>query len=168
MGLLIVKADFVGKYALATSTKGNDNIDDYIARYEEKTLRELLGIELFDLFEADVDTPTKLPITQIYLDLYNELTFKNGSLIYNSFGLKNILLSIIYFYYVRDNVVKQTVNGDQKIQSEVSSQSDQSYLLLRYNEGVDSYNAIQKYCILNKTDVYPTFDGVIKRISSLI
>jgi hypothetical protein len=168
MGLLIVKSDFIGKYALATSTKGNDNIDDYIAKYEEKTLRELLGIELFDLFKADVNGTTKKPVTQIYLDFYNEFTFKDECFVYNSFGLKNILLSIIYYYYVRDNVVKQSLNGDVNIQSEVSSQSNQSYLYLRYNEGIDSYNDIQSYCIKNKTDVYPTFDGVIKRVASLI
>lgn len=167
MGLLIVKSDFVGKYSLATSTKGNDNINDYIERYEEQILLELLGIELFDLFKADVDGVTRLPITDIYLDLYNKINFMYCERLYTSFGLKNILLAIIYFYYIRDNVTKQTVNGDVKIQTEVSQQANQTYLLLRYNEAIQSYNAIQRYCLVNK-DVYPTFKGIIKRSASLI
>lgn len=162
MGLLIVKADFIGQYALATSTKGDDNIDAYISKYEEKTLRELLGIELFELFKADVNGTTKKPTTQIYLDLYNELSFRYQNWILSSFGIKNILLSIIYFYYVRDNRAKQTLNGDVNVQTEVSTPANGSYLLLKYNEGIVSYDAIQKYC-LTKLDVYPLFEGVVKR-----
>ena len=76
MGLLIVKGDFVGKYALATSTKGSDNIDAYIAEYEEQILIDLLGLELFELFKADVNSGTKKPVTDIYLTLYDRLNFE--------------------------------------------------------------------------------------------
>jgi hypothetical protein len=168
MGLLIVKSDFVGKYALATSTKSNDNIDAYIAEYEEQILIDLLGLELFELFKADVDSGTKKPETPIYLTLYDRLNFEYCNSLLTSFGLKNILLSIIYFYYVRDNTKKQTLNGDQKIQSEVSDPANQSYLLLRYNEGVKSYKAIQRYLLNNEAETYPTFKGTPKHIASLI
>jgi len=168
MGLLIVKSDFVGKYALATSTKGNDNIDAYIAEYEEQILIDLLGLELFTLFAADVDSGTKKPVTPIYLTLYDRLNFEYCNRLLTSFGIKNILLSIIYFYYVRDNTVKQTVNGDVKIQTEVSQLADQTYLLLRYNEAIMAYSVIQRYCLENKIDVYPTFKGTYKQVASLI
>ena len=168
MGLLIVKSDFVGKYALATSTKGSDNIDAYIAEYEDQILIDLLGFELFELFKADVNSGTKKPVTAIYLTLYDRPNFVYCDHLLTSFGIKNILLSIIYFYYVRDNTVKQTVNGDVKIQTEVSQQSNQTYLLLRYNEAIMSYSVIQRYCLENETDVYPTFKGVLKSKASLI
>lgn len=168
MGLLIVKTDFVGKYALATSTKGNDNIDSYIAEYEEQILIDLLGLELFELFKADVDGVTKKPVTPIYLTLYDRLNFEYCNHLLTSFGLKNILLSIIYFYYVRDNTVKQTVNGSVNIQTEVSQPADKTYLLLRYNEAVTAYSVIQRYCLENKDDVYPTFKGTYKQVASLI
>jgi len=168
MGLLIVKSDFVGKYALASSTKGNDNIDAYIAEYEEQILIDLLGVELFELFKADVNSGTKKPNTDIYLKLYDRLNFEYCNRLLTSFGIKNILLSIIYFYYVRDNKVKQTVNGDVNIQTEVSQPSDQTYLLLRYNEAIMSYSVIQRYCLENETDIYPTFKGTYKKIASLI
>lgn len=167
MGLLIVKGDFVGKYALATSTKGNDNIDVYIAEYEEQILIDLLGLELFELFKADVDSGTKKPVTPIYLTLYDKLNFNLCDQLLTSFGIKNILLSIIYFYYVRDNPIKQTVNGPVEIQTEVSQKVDKSFLYLRYNEGIISYTVIQRYC-LDKTDVYPTFKGTYKQVTSLI
>ena len=167
MGLLIVKSDFVGKYALATSTKGNDNIDAYIAEYEEQILIDLLGLELFELFKADVDSGTKLPVDQIYLALYERLNFEYCNYLLTSFGIKNILLSIIYFYYVRDNTAKQTVNGSVEIQTEVSQPSNKAYLLLRYNEAITSYSVVQRYC-LEKADVYPTFKGVYKQVASLI
>ena len=168
MGLLIVKGDFVGKYALATSTKGNDNIDAYIVEYEEQILIDLLGLELFELFKADVNVSTKKPNTDIYLALYDRLNFEYCNRLLTSFGIKNILLSIIYFYYVRDNTAKQTVNGDVKIQTEVSQPADQTYLLLRYNEAIMAYSVIQRYCLENETDVYPTFKGTYKQVASLI
>ncbi len=168
MGLLIVKSDFVGKYALATSTKGNDNIDAYIAEYEEQILIDLLGLELFELFKSDVDSGTKKPVTPIYLTIYDRLNFEYCGRLLTSFGIKNILLSIIFFHYVRDNTIKQTVNGAVKIQSEVSQPVDQTYLLLRYNEAIMAYSVIQRYCLENETDVYPAFKGVYKQIASLI
>ena len=115
-----------------------------------------------------MDSGNKKPVTDIYLTLYDRLNFEYCNRLLTSFGIKNILLSIIYFYYVRDNVVKQTVNGDVKIQTEVSQPADQTYLLLRYNEAIMAYSVIQRYCLENETLVYPTFKGTYKQVASLI
>ncbi len=165
MGLLIVADDFVGKWDLAKSN--DDKIDEYIAEYEEMYLIELLGKELFDLFKADVSSTTLKPVTPIYLTLYNSFTEKINELVFTSEGLKKMLLGLIFFQYVRDNRIKQTMNGAIEIQTEVSTFSESTFLFQRQNQAVQTYNAIQQYILDNKLD-YPTFYGVIKRKSSFI
>jgi hypothetical protein len=165
MGLLIVADDFVGKYELAKSN--DDKIDEYIEEYEEKHLTELLGKELFDLFEATVDENTHKPVGAPYLNIYNPFTEEINGLIYTSEGLKKMLLGFIYFQYVRDNRVKQTMNGAVEQQTEVSSKSDNTFLYPRYNQAVTTYRAIQVY-ILDNLTTYSTFLGVRKRHTSFI
>lgn len=161
MGLLITKSDFTGKYSLATSTKGQDNIDAYIDFYEEKFLRRLMGIELFGLFKADVDMVTKIPSLPEFLTLYNPLYYEHCEALHESEGLKKMLLGFIFFHYVRENTKKQTLNGDVKVQSEVSTAPNQTYIILRYNESVEWYNTIQMYILDNEATLYPTFKGTL-------
>lgn len=170
MGLLVNKTDFVGKYSLAKSN--TDFIDDYIQLYEEKYLIELFGLELFLFFKADINVGTKKPNTAIYLTLYNPLVFKYSNRLFNSFGIKNLLLAFIFFHYVRENRAKQTQNGTVSNQTEVSDpMPSNDYIYLRYNEAVEAFWAIQAYCEVTKEGdplelSYPTFDGICKRKSS--
>jgi hypothetical protein len=78
-----------------------------------------------------------------------------------------MLLGFIYFQYVRDNRVKQTMNGAVEQQTEVSSKSDNTFLYPRYNQAVTTYRAIQVY-ILDNLTTYSTFLGVRKRHTSFI
>ncbi len=163
MGLLIVADDFVGKYDLAKSN--DDKIDEYIEEYEEKYLTELLGKELFDLFEDDVEDYE--PETPIYKSIFEPFTEEINGLVFTSEGLKKMLLGLIYFQYVRDDRVKQSMNGAVEQETEVSSKSDNTFLYSRYNQAVTTYKAIQQYILNNLTD-YPTFRGVGKKHTSFI
>lgn len=165
MGLLIISDDFTGKWDLAKSNE--DKIDDYIDEYEEMYLTELLGKELFDLLKADVDGTTRIPNTQIYKNIYNPFTEEINGFVYTSEGLKKMLLGFIYFQYVRDNRVKQTMNGAVEQTTEVSTASDNSFLYVRYNKSVTTYKAIQTYILDNLSD-YPLFYGIRKGKTSLI
>jgi hypothetical protein len=78
-----------------------------------------------------------------------------------------MLLGLIYFYYVRDNVKKQTMNGAVEQQTEVATKSDNTFLYLKYNEAVRTYQAIQRYAY-NNIATYPTFCGIIKNKASFI
>jgi hypothetical protein len=165
MGLLIQSDDFTGKWDLAKSNE--DKIDDYIEEYEEMYLTELLGKDLFDLFAADVNLTTREPATPIYQKIFEPFTVDINGYIYSSEGLKKMLLGFIYFQYVRDNRVKQTMNGAIDQQTEVGTASDYTFLYPRYNKAVQTYSAIQAYIYDNLTD-YLTFAGVNKKKTSFI
>ncbi len=102
MGLLVVDTDFEGKWKLALGN--NDEVDAYIEVYEEKFLIELLGKELFDLFEAVVTD--QVVAAGIYKTIYDPFSLKINGCIVTSEGMKKMLLGLIYFEYVRDNKIK--------------------------------------------------------------
>jgi hypothetical protein len=158
MGLLIVKNDFVGKYELVKNI--NDTIDSYISIYEENYLRELLGINLFNLYKANV--VNHLPVTASYLTITNPLFIEQNGYNIISAGLKNMLLGFIFFEYVRDAKIKQSMSGS--VVNKVDSSSNdftQEFLYQRYNESIDIYKNIQTYIELNK-DIYPSYNGFTK------
>lgn len=161
MGLIIVKDDFVGKFDLVKSI--NDKIESYIDAYEESYLRELLGINLFNLYKADV--VNHLPVTASYLTITNPLFIEQNGYSIISNGIKDMLLGFIFFEYVRDNKIKQSMSGSV-VNSVDNSNNDftQEFLFQRYNESIDIYKNIQLYIELNKT-IYPTYNGFIKGYS---
>ncbi len=175
MGLLVNKTDFVGKYAIPQNYLTN-NIDSYISKYEEKYLKELMGVELFKLFKADISVLT--PVTTIYLAIYNPIEEDDTCLVayYNmgyaysqangiriSDGIKEMLIGFIYFEFIRDSKYKNTPTGTVTGQSENSRETsfNDNGIYNRYNEAVNSYKTIQWFIMKNKAD-YPKFNGVYK------
>jgi hypothetical protein len=163
MGLLIVDEDFEGKWKLALGN--NDDIDLYTEEYEEKFLIELLGQELFDLFAAQVTNQVVAP--GIYKTIYDPFSEEINGRIVTSNGMKKMLLGLLYFEYVRDNRVKQSMNGAVEQQTEVSTFADNTLVYNRHNDAVATYQAIQTY-IYENLSTYPTFKGVIKKKTSFV
>ena len=161
MGLIIVKEDFVGKFDLVKSI--NDKIESYIDAYEENYLRELLGVNLFNSYKADV--VNHLPVTASYLTITNPLFVEQSGYSIVSNGIKDMLLGFIFFEYVRDNKIKQSMSGSV-VNGVDSSNNDftQEFLFQRYNESIDIYKNIQLYIELNKA-TYPTYNGFTKGYS---
>lgn len=183
MGLLIFDTDFEkGKYKI--SQNAFTDIDSYIDKYEERYLQELMGIELFKLFKADVDTGTHKPVTAKYLSIYNPIAEDdqvfNADFYYfysycspcghirKSDGLVEMLQGFIYFEYLRDQKVKQTPSGAVVGQSENSRTTsfEESNPYSRYNEAVGSYHTIQWFIFKNKQIDYPLFNGQRKQLAS--
>lgn len=165
MGLLIVKEDFTGKYNLVKSDF--DQIDSFIAQFEEKILIDMLGKTLFDLFNANVDPLTLLPVDQIYLDIYEPVSIGQGHCEQTSIGMKDMLLGLIWFEYTRKAPYKQSMNGVVNNQTETSTPAHLTFIYPIYNESVKSYNIIRRYCYENG-EVYPTMGGSPKRHTSWV
>ena len=161
MGILITKSDFVGVYAIPKTI--NDNIDAFINECEEQYLIDLLGVELYDLFKADL--VNKIPQTNIYLTIYNKFTEAIGSFVYSSIGMKNMLLGYLYFEITRDNNTKNTSSGQVVNTVETSVRSGNAMLFKKHNDSIKTHKVIQTY-ILDNLDVYPTFKGIVKNYSS--
>ena len=150
MGYYINKEDFVGKIAVNQGMYNSDDIDDYIQRYELKYLKELMGIDLYNLYKqnADLDPVNHIPTDPFYLKIFNALEFNYSFNVYISEGIKSMLLNFVYFEYMKDQVSNATLLGEAKQQNELSK-SAISMIYFRYNEGVKTFNNIQRYMILN-------------------
>jgi hypothetical protein len=155
---ILLNTDFTGKYHIAL-TKFNDNdIDAYIEKYEKKYLMKLLGVELYNLFidELDLNNP---PVNPIYKVIFDPLSFDDGCDIVVSNGMKEMLKGFIYFHWVFDEQQQQTPIGTTKQSSENSQVLNITGLsVTRFNEGVETYKAIQRYIELNQSD-YIAFNG---------
>lgn len=162
--MLIVKTDFVGKYAVGGTNF--DAIDKYITRYEEKFLMELLGVELFKLFKAAHTIDSTLVAYPIYKVIYDPITEDdtNCNKIRVSRGMKQMLLGMVFFEFMRDTMVKMTNAGPKKDKAEVSEDVSTDFLYQRYNESIEDQNTIQWY-IGEHSEDYPTYNGIKKGIA---
>ena len=164
MGLLITTEDFVAKFKI--SEDSFTELDPYIQRYESKYLKDLLGVELFDLFKADV--VAHLPILAIYLNIFNEI---RPTLINEwqpiSEGMKDMLLGFVYFEYMRDIPFTASVSGAvQSVFENSNPVAGNNYgLYERYNNSIRTYWAIQHYIVSNPTD-YDTYLSTSKGLSN--
>jgi len=150
MGYYINKEDFVGKIAINHGMYSDFDIEDYIQRYELKYLKELMGIDLYDLYKAnaDLDPVNHIPTDPFYLKIFNPLEFNYSFNVYISEGFKQMLLNFVYFEYMKDQVSNASMLGEVKQQNELSK-SAISMIYFRYNEGVKTFNNIVRYMVLN-------------------
>jgi hypothetical protein len=157
MGILIDADDFVGKWKIATDDYSETELDDYITTFEKKFLVALLGVELYDLFAADL--VAQVPQTAIYISIFNEFYIDDSSCVFHSEGMKKMLLGLIFFQYVRDQDIKNTVSGTVRNQSELANQIPSfNSVVQRWNQSTDTFGVIQWYICDNSTS-YPTYNG---------
>lgn len=157
---LIIADDFTGKYEVHISQFTADKLQEYIDRYETSILNKLLGVELYNLFIADIVLPVPSPIYEKIFLPFIEQTDRGDIL--ESKGMKDLLTGMIYFYYVRDQYTQMSTLGAVKNKGENSESTTfvMSGLNARWNEAVETYNSIQHYVELNKSVDYPTFKGL--------
>jgi len=186
--IILQVSDFTqkGKYYIPIGTTGcssEQKLQNYIDRYEKRYLQDLLGCELSELFIADLDGNTHIPVTQIYLDIYNEicvdLTQGFNSIYYGtcgckpsrivSRGMKSMLMGFIYFQYMRDQPNAKDLTGvnNKKAENSTMASFESWGIDQYYNESIEDYQNIQYYIYENKGD-YPTFNGVKKEITSTL
>lgn len=164
--MFLTPTDFTGFYAISNGgANQNDKIEDYIAEYEPDFLRDLLGVELYDLFVADLDPITGLPVTARFLDIYNAIYLDDDSCIRISKGMKEMLKGFVYFNIVRDSDFHNTISGNVK--NEFSNASSVTTIQMglneRYNVAVGYYNTIQWF-ICENSSVYPEYNGQSKEV----
>jgi len=166
MGILITSADFTGENVVATDVYTEERLNSFIATYEAKLLYELLGIELCDLFVADL--VNKVPQTAKYLTIYNAFVKEVNDKMYTSDGMKVMLVKWVYFHFVRTQPQTNTIQGNTESDGTINKPSAMSYttLVLDYNKMIETFKAIQAYIESVKDADYPTFKGICKEYMS--
>lgn len=154
--MFLTPQDFTGKHELHTGLYDQSKLQDYIDRYEKKYLIEMFGATLFDDFIADLDVnnvPQSPNFIQIFGDFHLNVSLHELLI---SEGILEMLKGFIYFEYSKDQMNQQTPFGNVTQLSENSKKVTtlNSMIYTRYNEAVKTYNAIQKFMILNLNDLF--------------
>ena len=170
MGLIIsASEDFsYGKYTINDSDWTRQSLKEYVKQNEKRFIYELLGVELGDLFIADLGA-NKEPQTQRFINIYEPLAFNWSHRLIMSKGMKEVIKGLIYSEFVREQNYKNNINGSGRNlyeQGEVIS-ANNAGIAHKYNESVESFWAIQMYIHENRTD-YPEYKGSVKQYTSLI
>lgn len=154
--ILVSVSDFAGFQLIPKSTQSTPLIQTWIDRYEAKYICELLGVELGKLFIASTPTTTADPR---FVAIRDAFQFQPDYKIEESKGMKDFLLSIIFYHYVKDNQDKLSLTGVTENQSE--AQKDKSPLDAyrfgerKFNESLNTVDAIQWYCKFYANQLYP-------------
>lgn len=159
--MIVSVSDFgSGKYELHRGLYDNSKIQNYIDKYEKRYLIELLGVELYNEFHADLIAGGGYPTEPRFQTIYDVLNYDYSFEIYLSEGIKEMLKGFIYYEFVKDLINQMTVNGNVLPVGENSEPARTLYSTMydRYNLAVKSYDAIQKYIWLNRSE-YDKFNG---------
>lgn len=142
-------SDFTGKFQLHTGMYDQAKLQDYITRYEERYLVQLLGKKLYEQF---VSAMNEFPLSPNYTKIVNPFIeeINLGEVIISN-GIKDMLLGFIYFEYAKDLINQMTPFGNVAPMSENSTVVTPLYSMIynRYNESIKTYRAIQKYIVYN-------------------
>jgi len=161
MSLLnITYLDFEGKFSLHSGMYEQDKINDYVDRYERIYLIKLLGVDLFNLFVANL--VGGIPTDPKYLAIYESFEYDSASCgdITISEGMVDLILGVVYFQYLKDQTSQVWVSGQVSPTGENSNNQSTLNMMMytRYNDSVRSFKAIQRYICDNSTD-YSDFNG---------
>lgn len=155
-----------GLISIASSTHQNEGFQDFIDDLETEYLKDLLGCDLYDLFIADL--VDGVPQSAIYLSIFNSFSIDiiKGHQA-RSKGIVGMLERFIYWDYVRYQRLKNTPNGNVVNESEAAKEGRNKRMFNTYNEGIDTFCAIQWYINKNISD-YPSYNGLTKNKVSWI
>lgn len=156
MGLIVEVADFTGRFQIPTD---NDRLNAVINSWEKYYLKQLLGIELYKLFAADITA--HVPGTLIYQNIFNPIEQDFNQEILISEGIKIMLLGFLYWEYVREVEKKLSTVGFIANTSDVSKPIaiDFTQTNNKYNDAVTSFETIQWYIRDQNITTYPLYNG---------
>jgi hypothetical protein len=157
-----------GKYELHKGMYEQQKINGYIDKYERIYLVQLLGVDTYNAFVADL--VAGVPQSPQWLAIYNAFVYDEqycGVVI--SDGMVEMVKGFIYFEYLKDQINQTWVSGVVSPSGEnstnVSTLNQQIYT--RYNDAVRIYKAIQQY-ICDNSGTYPNYNGIGKMFTHWI
>lgn len=156
-----------GVYQLPFSSISAKNLTSYIAEFEPEYLSDLLGCELADLLNADLDENT--PQSERFIKIFEPFCETIRCEYTKSLGMKIMLKGFMYFKYGNSLTNDLTSVGAKNNDSENAStvKASATRLISNYNRSIQTYKSIQDY-ICENADTYPEFKGVEKEFISFL
>lgn len=146
--IVLKTSDFIGNWQLAKNNYDTQNIQQAIDVRERYMLDQLLGETLAGLFIADLSNG--VPITAKYVTIFN-------------LGIKYVLLSDVYHWYVTNKTVADSQSGITQPLGDAATVQNHTNQFRnaekKWNDILCYYDNIQTYILANFAD-YPDFAGV--------
>ena len=143
---ILLPEDFkTGEYRITQNTFSKDDFKIYISDVQEETLKQLLGIDLYLAFGAELPTPT----LQKYIDLLNGVVYIHENKKVDYTGLKRMLKAFTFNAYVNDQDVQNTiignVSGVSRNSENLTPNATLTYSEEKNNKGVNYYREAQLF-----------------------
>lgn len=161
MANLVTPSDFVNFFAISKSIHITPVIQSYIDRYHDFYIHELLGKDLGDLLIAELPTPT----TPRLLALVDPFIEMDNQMVRNSRGMKELILSLVFYHYMADQQNSSTQSGVAIKQIETASinspETANRFGEKKWNDIMPTWENIQWLCKTKDPATYPEFIGQI-------
>jgi hypothetical protein len=159
--ILLALSDFeAGFHHLAESSDTEADLQIYIDRYEKPYIVRILGVELAELFIANMQGTPAAPYTTLRDEFYEQ---DDCDKIWHSRGMKDFLKSAIFYHYITEAQAQHTQTGVTSQQAETSNvvgfENAHRYAERRFNESLPTVEAIQWKCETDAPDDFPTYNG---------
>jgi len=143
---ILLPEDFkTGEFRITQNTFSKDDFKIYIADVQEETLKQLLGVELYLAFGAELPSPT----LQKYIDLLNGVVYTHGTEKVDYTGLKRMLKAFTFNAYVNDQDVQNTIIGNvsglSRNSENLTANATLTYSEEKNNKGVNYYREAQNF-----------------------
>ena len=169
MAILQISDFNTGRFRIPTNTFQEDDLDAFIVRVEAEYLPPMFGVELYDLFIADLAGTPQVPVSARFLQIFNPFNDQTDEIFTQSEGIITMLKGFVYYLYIRDRVSRVTTDG-LKVTTGENSDNVTAIghdITSRFNEGVETYKVIQNFMLNVDPDTYPEFEGVNQRFASI-
>lgn len=163
MPILLSIDDFTGYHTLALNDSDETLLQAYITRDEKLAIVELLGVELGEAFIAGIGAGSPdAKWTAIRDEFYEHDTDCNR--MRHSRGIKEWLKAYVYYQFVFKTHDRHTQHGVAIGQSEtsyvVTASNAARNAERRWNEALDTVEAIQWYVQENEDDYDEEYKGI--------
>lgn len=165
--IILQISDFNNFHQFAQSNDDNPLLQSYIDRFEESYIKQILGVELGQLFIDDIkgEDSDSSAISDRFLAILDPFMKQDHCGIWESKGMKDLLASLVFYHYASDTQVRHTQSGITLSSSEVSNilspETAMRFGEQKWNDALKSIWAIQWLCGTFDEKTYPEFLGTI-------
>jgi hypothetical protein len=169
MAILQITDFASGVYKIPVKTTLDASLLAMIDKVESEYLVKLMGVELYDLFVADLAGTPSVPVSARFLQIFNAFNDQTDDCLTQSDGMIEMLKGLVYYLYVRDNVTRLTTTGVKVTTGENSDNVTAigHDITTRYNNAIENYKVIQNYMLIVDPDTYPEFAGVAQQYNHI-
>jgi len=151
-------SDFTGKFKIATDQYTETEFEAFRDERQFDMIYEMLGAVLGAAFIADLNSsgvPVSAPYTTIFAPF---VANQNGCLI-RSEGIKKMVRNDLFVKWARENGKDVNLPGNSSSEQENSTPVlSVTWIVLKYNQAIDTARAIQWYIGKNSAD-FPYYNG---------